>query len=201
VIGVTPAVRSQVLTVRRPWANRTPDRSTSNRQELRPRSDVGRALRLPALAVERCEWVAGLTRQSRWSDGASNVGDHHYITVLHNHVDKVGRREKLLFAIYGLILVGVQGLALTRKYKSSTPSSICWRVATTSACSTTASFACQSQASSISEYGRRRELHRAVAGFGGSIRSCLAVLAMARGAIFRYDRESNLLITGGFDDD
>ena len=47
------------------------------------------------------------------ADGASRVGDHHYIPVLHNHGDKVDRREKLLLAFHGLILVGVQGLRPT----------------------------------------------------------------------------------------
>jgi predicted RecB family nuclease len=43
-------------------------------------------------------------------DGASGLGDHHYMPVLHNHVDKVGRHQKLLLAVLGLTLAGVQGL-------------------------------------------------------------------------------------------
>jgi predicted RecB family nuclease len=44
------------------------------------------------------------------TDGASKLGDHHYIPVLYNHGDKVGRRPKLLLAIVGLVLGHVQGL-------------------------------------------------------------------------------------------
>ena len=43
-------------------------------------------------------------------DGASKLGDHHYVPVLHNHGDKVGRRQKLLLAVLGLVLSRVQGL-------------------------------------------------------------------------------------------
>ena len=43
-------------------------------------------------------------------DGASKLGDHHYLPILHNHGDKVGRREKLLLAVFGLALARVQGL-------------------------------------------------------------------------------------------
>ncbi len=44
------------------------------------------------------------------ADGASKLGDHHYLPVLHNHGDKVGRQQKLLLAVLGLVLARVQGL-------------------------------------------------------------------------------------------
>jgi predicted RecB family nuclease len=44
------------------------------------------------------------------ADGASNVGDHHYVPVLHNDGEAVGRRQKLLLAVLGLALSRVQGL-------------------------------------------------------------------------------------------
>jgi predicted RecB family nuclease len=44
------------------------------------------------------------------ADGASKLGGHHYVPVLHNHGDKVGRRQKLLLAVLGLVLERVQGL-------------------------------------------------------------------------------------------
>ena len=44
------------------------------------------------------------------ADGASKLGDHHYVPVLHNHGDKVDRRQKLLLAVLGLALARVQGL-------------------------------------------------------------------------------------------
>lgn len=43
-------------------------------------------------------------------DGASKLGEHHYLPVLHNHGDKVGRRQKLLLAMLGLVLAHVQGV-------------------------------------------------------------------------------------------
>jgi predicted RecB family nuclease len=43
-------------------------------------------------------------------DGASKLGGHHYLPVLHVHGDKVGRREKTLLALSGLALAEVQGL-------------------------------------------------------------------------------------------
>ena len=46
-------------------------------------------------------------------DGASKLGDHHYLPVLHVHGDKVGRREKTLLAICGLALAEVQGMRPT----------------------------------------------------------------------------------------
>jgi predicted RecB family nuclease len=57
--------------------------------------DDGLALRLDAL---------------KRMDGASKLGDHHYLPVLHVHGDKVGRREKTLLALGGLALAEVQGL-------------------------------------------------------------------------------------------
>src|SRR4051794_20534990 len=44
------------------------------------------------------------------ADGTSRLGDHHYVPVLHNHGDKVGRRQKVLLAVLGLALARVQGL-------------------------------------------------------------------------------------------
>src|SRR3954452_18932894 len=38
------------------------------------------------------------------ADGASKLGDHHYVPVLHNHSDKVGRQPRLLLAVLGLVL-------------------------------------------------------------------------------------------------
>jgi predicted RecB family nuclease len=46
----------------------------------------------------------------RRMDGASMLGDHHYIPVLHSHGPEVGRREKLLLAVLGSVLGPVQGL-------------------------------------------------------------------------------------------
>jgi predicted RecB family nuclease len=46
-------------------------------------------------------------------DGASNLGNHHYVPVLHNYADKVSRRERLLLATLGIILGAVQGLRPT----------------------------------------------------------------------------------------
>jgi predicted RecB family nuclease len=43
-------------------------------------------------------------------NGTSKIGDHYYVPVLYNHGDKVGRREKLLLAVFGLALARVQGL-------------------------------------------------------------------------------------------
>src|SRR5262249_22260736 len=43
-------------------------------------------------------------------DGASKLGEHHYLPVLHVHNDKVGRRERTLLALGGLALARVQGL-------------------------------------------------------------------------------------------
>jgi predicted RecB family nuclease len=44
------------------------------------------------------------------AEGASKLGGHHYLPVLHVHGDKVGRLEKLLLAVLGLALAQVQGL-------------------------------------------------------------------------------------------
>src|SRR5215217_3181106 len=43
------------------------------------------------------------------ADGASKLGEHHYMPVLHVHGDKVGKQQKLLLALQGLVLAGVQG--------------------------------------------------------------------------------------------
>jgi predicted RecB family nuclease len=44
------------------------------------------------------------------ADGASKLGGHHYVPVLHDHGDRVGRQQKLLLAVLGLVLERVQGL-------------------------------------------------------------------------------------------
>lgn len=44
------------------------------------------------------------------ADGASKLGEHHYLPVLHSHGDKVDQLPKLLLAVVGLILGHVQGL-------------------------------------------------------------------------------------------
>jgi predicted RecB family nuclease len=44
------------------------------------------------------------------ADGASKLGGHHYVPVLHNHGDKVGRSRRLLLAALGLAIARVQGL-------------------------------------------------------------------------------------------
>src|SRR5262249_18168105 len=44
------------------------------------------------------------------ADGASKLGGHHYLPVLHNRGDKVGRQQKLLLAVLGLVLDRVQGV-------------------------------------------------------------------------------------------
>jgi predicted RecB family nuclease len=44
------------------------------------------------------------------AEGASKVGDHHYLPVLHKYADKVGRQQKLLLTVLGLGLARVQGL-------------------------------------------------------------------------------------------
>jgi len=41
------------------------------------------------------------------ADGASKLGNHHYLPVLHNHGDKAGRLRKLLLAVFGLARAGV----------------------------------------------------------------------------------------------
>jgi predicted RecB family nuclease len=47
------------------------------------------------------------------ADGVSKLGEHHYVPVIHNHGDQVGRRQKLLLAILGLALARLQGLRPT----------------------------------------------------------------------------------------
>lgn len=44
------------------------------------------------------------------ADGPSKLGGHHYLPVLHAHDDKVGREQKSLLAVLGLVLARVQGL-------------------------------------------------------------------------------------------
>jgi predicted RecB family nuclease len=43
-------------------------------------------------------------------DGASKLGSHHYVPVLHTRGDKAGPRQKVLLAVLGLVLARVQGL-------------------------------------------------------------------------------------------
>src|SRR3954469_3952161 len=47
------------------------------------------------------------------ADGASKLGEHHYLPVLYNDGDKVGRPRKLLLAMLGLVLARVQGVRTT----------------------------------------------------------------------------------------
>ena len=49
------------------------------------------------------------------ADGASKLGDHHYVPVLHNHGDKVGRQQKLLLAVLGLVPRPRAGAAARRR--------------------------------------------------------------------------------------
>jgi predicted RecB family nuclease len=44
------------------------------------------------------------------ADGVSKLGDYHYVPVLHQYGDKVGRQQKILLALHGLALARVQGL-------------------------------------------------------------------------------------------
>jgi predicted RecB family nuclease len=47
------------------------------------------------------------------ADGPSRVGGHHYLPVLYNHGNEVGRQQKVLLAVFGLALARVQGLRPT----------------------------------------------------------------------------------------
>jgi predicted RecB family nuclease len=42
-------------------------------------------------------------------DGPSKLGAHRYLPVLHHHEEKAGRRQKLMLALFGLVLGRVQG--------------------------------------------------------------------------------------------
>ena len=44
------------------------------------------------------------------ADGTSKLGEHHYLPVLHNQENKVGRLRKLLLAVFGLVLARMQGV-------------------------------------------------------------------------------------------
>lgn len=44
------------------------------------------------------------------TDGASKLGEHHYLPILHNQGDKVGQPRKWLLAVFGLVLAHVQGV-------------------------------------------------------------------------------------------
>ena len=44
------------------------------------------------------------------ADGASKLGEYHYLPVLHNQGDKLGPPRKLLLAVLGLVLARVQGV-------------------------------------------------------------------------------------------
>jgi predicted RecB family nuclease len=43
-------------------------------------------------------------------EGASKLGEHHYVPVIHHHGDKVGQRQKVLLSVLGLVLSQMQGL-------------------------------------------------------------------------------------------
>jgi hypothetical protein len=43
------------------------------------------------------------------ADGPSKLGGHHYLPVMQTHGDKVGREQKSLLAVLGLVLARVQG--------------------------------------------------------------------------------------------
>jgi predicted RecB family nuclease len=43
-------------------------------------------------------------------DGDSKLGKHHYVPILYNHENTVGRQQRILLAILGLVLTRVQGL-------------------------------------------------------------------------------------------
>ena len=45
--------------------------------------------------------------------GPSRLGDHHFLPVLHDHGEKVGRQQKVLLAVLGLALARVQGVRPT----------------------------------------------------------------------------------------
>jgi predicted RecB family nuclease len=45
--------------------------------------------------------------------GPSRLGEHHFLPVLHNHGEKVGRQQKVLLAVFGLALARVQGVRPT----------------------------------------------------------------------------------------
>src|SRR3954469_2597542 len=45
--------------------------------------------------------------------GPSGLGDHHFLPVLHEHGEKVGRQQKILLAVLGLALARVQGVRPT----------------------------------------------------------------------------------------
>src|SRR5262245_57954684 len=47
------------------------------------------------------------------ASGPSKLGDYHYLPVLHNNGDKVRRPQKLLLAVFGLVLAQVQRLRPT----------------------------------------------------------------------------------------
>jgi predicted RecB family nuclease len=42
--------------------------------------------------------------------GPSQLGNHHYLPVLHQHADKARQQQKVLLALHGLVLARVQGL-------------------------------------------------------------------------------------------
>ncbi len=44
------------------------------------------------------------------ADGASKLGEHHYLPVLHVPGNKIGNQQKILLALFGIALAGVQGL-------------------------------------------------------------------------------------------
>src|SRR5262249_37573483 len=45
--------------------------------------------------------------------GPSQLGEHHFLPVLHHDGEKVGRQQKVLLAVFGLALARVQGVRPT----------------------------------------------------------------------------------------
>ena len=43
------------------------------------------------------------------TDGSSQLGEHHFLPVIHHHAEKVGRQQKVLLAVLGIALARVQG--------------------------------------------------------------------------------------------
>jgi predicted RecB family nuclease len=79
------------------------------------RSDISAAtlkqgVPLLADAVLQNDTVSLMFDALKRAEGASGVGDYHYVPVLHNNAEKVGRQQKILLAVFGLALASVQGL-------------------------------------------------------------------------------------------
>jgi hypothetical protein len=92
--------------------------------KLIARFSVGDACREIAVSVTTLKRAAPLLVNARIEDeglslcldglkrvgGPSRIGGHHYIPVLHNHGDKVGRQQRVMLAVFGLALARVQGV-------------------------------------------------------------------------------------------